>query len=290
VTPSTGTDEHPEVAEISALAEGILPPDRSADVRGHLDDCVLCADVRASLDEIRNLLGTLPGPPRMPADIAGRIDAALAAEALLDSTPRDSARLAVSRETTAELVPAHVSRETTAPLDRPVGRAPAATGPGRARPRRHWRKGLLIATPVAAVLVLGGVLTSSLSPSGNSSNSNSTTKRTADAGVKAKNDDLEASVYSLLAGTTMSPMLSPDRGAPKTAATTVPVPSCVLWATNSTGTPLATQHDTYQGKDSYLVVISHPGDDSQVDAFVVDASCTSSPGKVLRHATYPRRP
>jgi len=212
VTPSTGTDEHPEVAEISALAEGILPPDRSADVRGHLDDCVLCADVRASLDEIRNLLGTLPGPPRMPADIAGRIDAALAAEALLDSTPRDSARLAVSRETTAELVPAHVSRETTAPLDRPVGRAPAATGPGRARPRRHWRKGLLIATPVAAVLVLGGVLTSSLSPSGNSSNSNSTTKRTADAGVKAKNDDLEASVYSLLAGTTMSPMLSPDRG------------------------------------------------------------------------------
>ncbi|NUP39526.1 MAG: hypothetical protein HOY76_21565, partial [Streptomyces sp.] len=77
MTSSTDTDEHPEVTEISALAEGLLPPDRTADVRGHLAACELCADVQASLDEIRSLLGTLPGPVQMPADIAGRIDAAL---------------------------------------------------------------------------------------------------------------------------------------------------------------------------------------------------------------------
>ncbi|CAM5719671.1 hypothetical protein SANTM175S_06579 [Streptomyces antimycoticus] len=87
MTSSTDTDEHPEVAEISALTEGLLSPSRAVDVRTHLASCVLCADVSTSLEEIRSLLGTLPGPVRMPADIAGRIDAALAAEALLDATP-----------------------------------------------------------------------------------------------------------------------------------------------------------------------------------------------------------
>ncbi|AXK36581.1 zf-HC2 domain-containing protein [Streptomyces armeniacus] len=85
----SGTDEHPEVAEISALAEGQLTPERGAAVRAHLADCALCTDVRASLDDIRGLLGTLPGPPRMPEDVASRIDAALAAEALLNATAPD---------------------------------------------------------------------------------------------------------------------------------------------------------------------------------------------------------
>nr|WP_223182537.1 MULTISPECIES: hypothetical protein [unclassified Streptomyces] len=74
------------------MTEGLLPPSRSSVVRRHLDGCALCADVRSSLEEIRGLLGTLPGPPRMPAEIAGRIDAALAAEALLSATtPGDAA-------------------------------------------------------------------------------------------------------------------------------------------------------------------------------------------------------
>ncbi|CAL9496903.1 anti-sigma factor family protein [Streptomyces sp. enrichment culture] len=85
MTSSTDTAGHPDVAEISDLTEGLLPPSRSTDVRRHLEQCELCADVYASLEEIRQALGTLPGPPRMPADVAGRIDAALAAEALLAS-------------------------------------------------------------------------------------------------------------------------------------------------------------------------------------------------------------
>lgn len=91
MTSTTDMAGHPDVAEISDLSEGILPPPRSADVRRHLDDCELCADVYASLEEIRDLLGTLPGPPRMPADVAGRIDAALAAEALLNATEPEAA-------------------------------------------------------------------------------------------------------------------------------------------------------------------------------------------------------
>ena len=68
MTSTTDTAEHPDVAEISDLTEGLLPPSRTADVRRHLDECELCADVHASLEEIRGLLGTLPGPPRMPDD------------------------------------------------------------------------------------------------------------------------------------------------------------------------------------------------------------------------------
>ena len=87
---STDTAGHPDVAEISDLTEGLLPPSRTTDVRRHLDECELCADVHASLEEIRGLLGTMPGPPRMPDDVASRIDAALAAEALLNATAPDT--------------------------------------------------------------------------------------------------------------------------------------------------------------------------------------------------------
>ncbi|MEI5098915.1 hypothetical protein RB200_09990 [Streptomyces sp. PmtG] len=86
MTTTTDSMEHPDVAEISDLTEGLLAPSRALDVRQHLDDCALCTDVYASLEEIRGMLGTLPGPSRMPTDVAERIDAALAAEALLDTT------------------------------------------------------------------------------------------------------------------------------------------------------------------------------------------------------------
>jgi hypothetical protein len=136
----------------------------------------------------------------MPADIAGRIDAALAAEALLDSTShtlssgetpasgvsiegeavsddaagRGSAsesggERTVSRETEADHDP--VSRETAdafraAGADRPPGRPHAATGPGRGngsrRPRR-LRRTLLATAGLVGVLGIGGILMQTLS-------------------------------------------------------------------------------------------------------------------------------
>lgn len=184
----SGPDAHPDVDELSALDEGLLPPERDTAVRDHLADCPLCAEVLDSLREIRDALGTLPGPARMPEDIAGRIDAALAAEALLDAEPphgaagRDAAEsgrtaaaprddAAVSRGTTTPPsepgdpgTPARVSRETgsarprrTGP-DRPAGHAsgPVRPGaPGRTRGTRR-RRTLLLAAASVAVLGLGG--------------------------------------------------------------------------------------------------------------------------------------
>ncbi|MCM2427424.1 hypothetical protein [Streptomyces sp. RKAG337] len=299
MTSTTGMDAHPEVSEISDLAEGILPPGRSADVRGHLDGCALCSDVRTSLDEIRNLLGTLPGPPRMPADIAGRIDAALAAEALLDAT----APPAVPRGTADASVP----RGTAAAADRPTGHAPASTGPGRghARPRRRWARTLLVTASTVAVLGFGGVLLHSIDVGTTSSD---TAKKDSSAQGAARTpaetpteamaaSALQARVHELLGtystakagGDPQSPALGSDTPANTPLRThSVPLPPCVQDGVHRSEQPLASAHEPFEGTDAYLVVLPHPGDPAHVDLYVVDAGCSTKPGRVLRQDTYAR--
>ncbi|MFD5642957.1 hypothetical protein ACFWIP_14515, partial [Streptomyces anulatus] len=80
MTSTADTAQHPEVSEISDLTEGLLSPSRATEVQQHIAGCGLCSEVRESLEEIRDLLGTMPTPEPMPEDIAARIDAALAAE------------------------------------------------------------------------------------------------------------------------------------------------------------------------------------------------------------------
>lgn len=125
MTSTTDTAGHPDVAEISDLTEGLLPPDRSTDIRRHLDACELCADVHASLEEIRELLGSAPQAQRMPDDVAERIDAALTAEAILGTFAPDSADAPLSGPDASvhESDDAPVSREHRPRLSvRPAGR------------------------------------------------------------------------------------------------------------------------------------------------------------------------
>ncbi|MFD8515844.1 hypothetical protein ACFV27_33375 [Streptomyces antimycoticus] len=321
MTSSTDTDEHPEVAEISALTEGLLSPSRAVDVRTHLASCVLCADVSTSLEEIRSLLGTLPGPVRMPADIAGRIDAALAAEALLDATAPEAVA-DVSRETPdPDPAPTPVSRETVddapasdtvKPLpksstatDRPSGRPRGATGPGRgstgpgARPgrSRRWPKVVLGGACAAAVIGIGsffiqggssgdhgdpGTQAHASQSSGNSTLSSGT--------LKDRVHELLADRKSTASNGVTGQGNSPDM--PLRADDDPNVPSCVQSGTGRKEPALAAQQDTYDGQTAYIVVLPHPSDSSLVDAFVIDASCVeaspSSPGELLVTRTYPR--
>ncbi|MFD7505714.1 hypothetical protein [Streptomyces sp. NPDC059850] len=321
MTSSTDTDEHPEVAEISALTEGLLSPSRTVDVRTHLATCGLCADVQTSLDEIRSTLGTLPGPVRMPDDIAGRIDAALAAEALLDATaPGD--RASVSRETEAAASTEHVSRETEGAADpadpategkpspavgRPAGRPRAATGPGRkATPRtaagargsrtRRWPKVLLGSACAAAVIGVGTLFFpggSDHDNGGPGTTAHADPSSTAKAGLSA--GSLKGRVQEMLA----ERKTTPSRGVTTQNTPDMPlrandpvVPSCVQRGTGRSQPVLAAQQDTYDGKTAYIVVLPHRSDSSLVEAFVIDASCVSashaSPGKLLVTRTYPR--
>src|SRR6185503_17479259 len=110
MTSAAGTTQHPDACEISDLAEGLLPVPRATDIRQHLSGCAVCADMRVSLAEIRELPSALPTPPQMPADIADRIISALASAAPSDAAAREEAR--------------HVSRETS-PASRAGGSTPA---------------------------------------------------------------------------------------------------------------------------------------------------------------------
>ncbi|WP_167158454.1 hypothetical protein [Streptomyces sp. MBT27] len=327
MTTTTGTTQHPDVSEISELTEGLLPPSRSADVRRHLEGCALCTDVRASLDEIRDLLGTLPGPQRMPADVAGRIDAALAAEALLNSTVPDTGE----RET------AHVSRETAparnasasedapvsqpaaeaatgsagptpSPAGRPAGHSRAATGPGRATRARRRRTAVLsavigVAAVGAGIFFVQNSHTSSSSPQAQRASSPASSP----GGTVFSSGTIEGRVQSLLAqhggqssGKAPSAQIAPStKNAPDSdnpsdsLRSAASVPPCVQAGTGRPSqAPLAAEQGTYEGTKVYLVVLPDLANPANVEAYLVDAACentgSSAPGKLLLTHSYPR--
>ncbi|MFF3755087.1 anti-sigma factor family protein [Streptomyces sp. NPDC002018] len=336
MTSTADMTQHPDVSEISDLAEGLLPPARAADIRNHLDGCALCADVHESLEEIRGLLGTLPGPPRMPTDVAERIDAALAAEALLNATAPDEAAH-VSRETShpsgtsatpdtrsatdvpsaadSPAAPAEPSAPDASPMDalradRPAGRPRAATGPGRTVAARRRRRtavlGAVLGTAAVGVSVL---LLQSISSSGTDTadkqagSTMSATKSDSEEFTEAR---LQSSVDTLLAsGSAADPGAkqpesrqggSPRDGGPSNSPLFQPmavVPPCIEQGIGRTEPVLAAQEGVYEGSPAYLVVLSHSTDSSQIQAYVVDATCVGSPspteGKVLLTHAYPRR-
>ncbi|MEV4425620.1 hypothetical protein ACN9M0_18225 [Streptomyces sp. R-07] len=302
------TTQHPDVSEISDLTEGLLSPTRSAAVRRHVDGCPLCADVRSSLEEIRGLLGTLPGPPRMPAEIAGRIDAALAAEALLNATSPESAA-PVSRETSRASTETAPPAPSTPGADRPAGRPRAGTGPGRRGTPRRRRIALLSTIGAAfGAVVLGTSLY--LSQAGN------LTAGSPDSGAK-KADTLAGAALSPFSGAPVEDRvhaLLAENGAPKTPQGVGPesmsaetggdtprrsretaVPGCVLAGTGRTDGVLGYERGEYRGTPAYLLVLTDPADSTRVRAYVLDASCAATPAKsgnpaaeLLLSQTYPR--
>ncbi|MGW1801091.1 anti-sigma factor family protein [Streptomyces sp. NPDC001984] len=309
MTPTTDTTGHPDVAEISDLTEGLLPPARTADVRRHLDECELCADVYASLEEIRGLLGTVPGPARMPDDVAGRIDAALAAEALLSTTAPESVDAPVlasaSPAPSGEDAEADVSRETSAPPDRPAGRPHAATGPGRkdrGRGRRR-RTAVLGAVLTAAVLGAGSLFLQSLGDDKSHSTAQASPSGTF-SGSPLKNEVknlLSTRPNSQRGADSQKPRLgiesqSDPPGSTESANTliqpSVPVPDCVRQGINREADVLGTKKGTYDGKEAYLVLLPDASDSTRVTAYVVDTGCIDkqpiSPGKVLLKQSFAR--
>jgi hypothetical protein len=317
VTSTTDTAGHPDVAEISDLTEGLLSPSRSADVRRHLDDCVLCADVYESLEDIRDLLGTLPGSPRMPADVAGRIDAALAAEALLSATAPartsggEDDHAGVSRETsTAGLsVTIDASADTGSPsfADRPTGRPRAATGPGRPhRVRRGRRRAAVLGTAfTAAALGLGAILVQSMGGDNTGKGPDAATQ--SGSTVTFSQEKLKGQVTDLLSkrkstgsrtgsakpwGIESQDAGTESGGVGTLMTPTVPVPGCVQEGTGNSGAILAAEKGTYKGTSVYLVVLPDASDNTKVTAYIVDAGCTkqasASPGTLMLTQSYPR--
>ncbi|WP_432136554.1 MULTISPECIES: anti-sigma factor family protein [unclassified Streptomyces] len=281
MTSTTDMTGHPDVTEISDLVEGLLSPTQATDLRRHLDGCALCADVQASLEEVQDLLGSLPEPEPMPDEVAQRIEDALAEE----------------RTSATEGAAFRVSRETSAP-DRPAGHARAAgTGPGRKeRPRRGRRKiAVLGAVFGAAALSLGSVLVSSLL-NGDTSD-DPTAHRHSTAADTFAATTLRQHVSTLLAQDTGSRTpygLGMEGGADTQSPrvlTQPTVPACVEKAIGKQDTALATEPGVYQGRTVLLVVLPDASDSTRVTAYLVDTACLQHPSvraEVLLKDTYVR--
>ncbi|GAA0902177.1 hypothetical protein [Streptomyces thermoalcalitolerans] len=301
MTATTDAAEHPDVTEISDLTEGLLAPSRATTLRQHLDECDLCAEVLASLEEIRGLLGTLPDPPGMPDDIAARVDAALAAEAAGSS---EASRSAGTTEPETALGNAHVSRETSA-AGRPPGHAPASsTGPGRKARSRRGRRRIAVLGSVVAVAALGVASVVMTTLYDDKSSSTAAQDRASASADTFSEETLKDRVADLLqaqktsegsrAPRGLSMESAPDAGTPKVLKTpTVTVPLCVRQGIiGASDTPLAAQAGTYEGKYAYLVVLPDPsGDSTRVTAYLVDARCVQQPSaapKLLLQRSYAR--
>ncbi|MET8765427.1 zf-HC2 domain-containing protein [Streptomyces sp. NPDC004658] len=301
MSTTTDTAGHPDVAEISDLTEGLLPPDRSSDVRRHLDGCEACTDVYTSLEEIRDLMGSVPPPEPMPDDVVVRIGAALAAEAPLSAGDEGTAG-DVSRETSPSAARPGAHPPLTAadhPADRPAGRPRAGAGPGRKGPQRGRRRGRLVlgAVLTAAVLGAGGLIVTSLGGTSDHTTAHGTPTASAQT---FSGDSVQNQVHALLATKkglppdSVKPRLGGDGGSatqgstegPNTLLQTeVPVPDCVRHALNQSADVLGAKTGTYAGKAAYLVVVADAHDSNRVTAYVVDAACvhqqTASAGTVL---------
>jgi anti-sigma factor RsiW len=310
VTSTTDMTGHPDVAEISDLAEGLLPPTRTAQVQRHLDDCDLCTDVHTSLREIQGLLGALPEPSPMPPEIADRIDAALAAEALLHATAAEPVTVPTPGDSDSDSDSEHdvtrtasdsgaasaspsgsVSRETPAGADRPAGHPRvAATGPGRKKRTRPGRRRTFVlgAALTAAVLGFGSVLLASLDDG--TSPEQASKENSAPAADTFSADTLERQVSALLAGSASQE--DPRSDAPHTLGSTEnqpgatddprvfqsrTVPPCVQQGIGQSGTALATEPGTYDGRQALLVVLPDASDSTRVTAYLMDATCVGDP-------------
>ncbi|MFJ3710309.1 hypothetical protein OG204_19115 [Streptomyces sp. NBC_01387] len=297
MTSRTDAAQHPDASEISDLS--ILAPSRAASVRKHLGGCSSCAEIKDSLDEIQKLLGRLPDPVEMPSDIADRIDAALAAEALRDVDGGEKTTH-VSRETSRASLAAESARTS-----RPSGHPRAGTGPGRTRTVRRRRHVAALSAAFGAAVIGVSVffLQSSLAPSHGDTRAAENTSKRGEAPVFAESA-LRGQVHSLLAtDTPPASVASPhEKEAPSVHLDSSPkalkkglavvVPPCVESGIGRDESPLAAQKGTYKGVDAFLVVLPHPTDSSRIQAYVVDAACVDAVppvrGKVLLTHVYPR--
>ena len=311
---------HPPVETVAEYLEDLLPTEAAAELRAHLADCVDCADTLAALQEVRDLLGRDPAPA-LPDDIGIRIDAALAAEALLSAAP-EPASAAPSSAPGLAPSPGKTSRAadgTSAAPGRPGGpSAPAGAGTGAARPpagpgrgrSRRWRKAVLGLAALAVVGVVGTAVLQSGGESHNGSAKSASGAAVSPGGAPAlpglgtlTEANLPQQVLRLLPGAGAGPLhpqaqtgranspaagTSPATG-PATGAGANPadLPACVLAAVGRSGQePAGAGRGVYQGTPVFALVYTDAGQpQGPVDAYLVDASCR---GGVLLHRTVAR--
>ncbi|WP_371480388.1 hypothetical protein [Kitasatospora sp. NBC_00315] len=305
---------HPSVDELADLAEGLVEdPAAAGTLRAHLADCTTCHDTLADLAEVQQLLGELE-TPAMPADVADRLDAALAALTTEADHP-DPAPGPVA-------APGAAPRPGGAPAGRTPTGGPHTTGPRTAGPppagpaagapprgpgRSHRSRRILLGTAAALVAVTFGALllrtpgsgtadstaagASAASPAAPFAGTPGATAPKSDrprsaagaqpalgaAGPDYREATLPAQIQQLV-GAAGGPV-RPGQGSVSATATAPPCAPSVAAAL------LATDHGSFEGTPVDVLVYAVPGDTDRLDVYLVDSACPASPSPVLLHRT-----
>ncbi|MFJ7247471.1 hypothetical protein ACIQWA_22915 [Kitasatospora sp. NPDC098652] len=312
------TDAHPSVDELADLAEGLVEPAGAAEaLHRHLDGCAECRGTVEALAEVQTLLGTVEPEP-MPADVAARLDAALAEAARADhlspaestgptgAAGRPGRAPATARRTEFPATPVRAAAAPSAPPARPS----STSGPGRPRPRRRRFALLLGAAAALAAVGLGSALllhqddspartTASAASAGTVGSPGEQSARTphlTGPGTVYQEDRLADQVQQLLDRSGSQPGLRatgpgksgaapadgsrPELSGP--ASPTAPVSPADCRAP-APGPPLATDRGSYQGSPVDVLVYPAPGRPGFVDVFLRSPDC----GPVVLQRTVP---
>ncbi|MET9612439.1 hypothetical protein [Kitasatospora indigofera] len=321
MTPPTSSPHpagpHPSIDELADLAEELVEDRDTADsLREHLTGCPECRETLAALAEVSELLGSVQTPP-MPADVARRIDAALAAEAAGPDRPTPPATVApaggepaagAGRPAAARPRQEHRPAPTAPPTAPPAG-------PGRAR-RRSRRRVLLGTAFALAAVTLGALLLRTPAPDQAADTAAGAAAASAPS-LSAPSPGIPSAGLPSFGGPSLGGGQRPGSEAPQeqpaikggapvytdetlaaqarrlvnaggpsdgTDLSTRTAPPC---APTGTGPLLAAGRGTYGGVPVDVLVYAVPGDPGRLDVYLVASDCGTAPATVLLHRSVP---
>lgn len=287
--------EHPDADVLCDLDEGLLAGrGDEADVQAHVAACASCADFIALLGTTREQLAAVATEP-MPADVATRIDAALATEAARGAPGApDAPDVSDTADEVAVVTPLR---------------------PARRSARSRWLPATGAVAAGIALLMAGAVgLGIVNSTSGGNQPSSANSERQADGGGGAPanasvrnytSESLASGVRMLVAGQAWAgvdrpagPSATPlplgteqDTAAPPDLdrlRAPVPLAACVAELAGKPGvSPLAVDYAAFEGQPAVVIVLPD-ADPALLQAWVVGPAC--APGNTdLRRREVVRR-
>ncbi|XVQ10987.1 anti-sigma factor family protein [Spirillospora sp. CA-255316] len=261
---------HFDYETLADLAEGLLEDDMAASVSEHLDTCDQCRERSADLADVSRILAEAP-VPSMPAELASRIDSAIAAESL--------------------------NTATVASLERRRG-------------RRHWRI-MSAAAATVIVLGGGGVIGTMVLSGSNEhqgGSANSPISDNHDRGTSGESSNQKKSTSTLVApegqasartafkvsqsgtdyrATTLATQVNgmvEGRAGTGADADRAPDPALAACVGAVTGGRTPTLVDTAKYEGAPATVIAAPGSASRtLDIWVVGPGCTAQDTKIIKH-------
>jgi hypothetical protein len=167
---------HPDADTLAACREGLLGRRRSARIRAHLARCSRCASIDHELAAVTTLLASAPAP-RIPDELAARLDTVLAAESAARARGESPAADGIPATSDGMPATAGATGGAAGGGSGPAGQAGPRPGrPRSTRPARPWRVTALRAASVTAALLViagGGYGVSRLLQGGNSAGNSS---------------------------------------------------------------------------------------------------------------------